>query len=241
VLVEGTPLYLVEADQQPSAIARAVQLLADGRARRLLADTPLPQLVLERVVLAGGGPVDAVNQALLAQGFAAQVADEPRFIAEAGGRALLAGLCEVERGLVVDVGQTSIKVSTADARACLARPLDVPLELHARDPRLQARYRANTVAFFASALRAPVPPAGVVLALPCEVADDLSVAGCSYPWLAGDRTLVSDVLQAAQLVDTRCLVLNDAELAALSIAQQPNVRRTLVLTLGLGLGGAYLT
>jgi hypothetical protein len=81
----------------------------------------------------------------------------------------------------------------------------------------------------------------LVLALPCEIEDDLSVAGCSYPWLAGDRALVRDLLAAAELLESPCLVLNDAELAAVSVdLSRARGAGTLVLTLGLGLGGAYL-
>lgn len=225
-LVGERPLYLLRATEIGPAIAQVVRELSVGKARRLRAHEHLPKLAFERVVLAGGGPIDEAAAALQALGFPTSRAQDPHWIAERGGRALLATLCAPERGAVLDVGQTALKYSDARGRSRWERSLcEVPLELDARDPALHPGYRANTIAFFAAPLLRAPALAGLVLALPCEIADDLSVAGCSYPWLAGDRTLIGDLLRFARLSHVPCLVLNDAELAAVSVAQEGRRRR----------------
>ena len=78
-----------------------------------------------------------------------------------------------------------------------------------------------------------------MLALPAEIGDDLAVADCSYPWADGDRTLVDDVLTSAG-VDVPTLLLNDAELAAVTVQEQEPVCTTLVLTVGTGVGAALV-
>lgn len=241
-LIGATPLYLLAPGLIPGAIAQLVAQLAEGSARRLRAHTRLPKLVIDQVVLAGGGPLVATQAALCARGIDATIASDPAWIAEPGGRALLQTLHAEREGAVLDVGQTALKLSDRTGRLRLARPLDeVPLELDARDPERAADFRARTIAFISSAFRARTPPAALVLALPCEIEDDLSVAGCSYPWPAGDTALIREIMQTAQLGHVPCLVLNDAELAAISVdLTRPHEQRTLVLTLGLGLGAAYL-
>lgn len=240
-VIEGVPLYRLPADQVPCAIATLVEQLRLGLAQRLRAGTRLPGLRVERVVLAGGGPLEAAKTQLCARGIHASIADDAAWIAERGGRALLQAFAPEAAGAVIDVGQTAIKYSDAAGRLRLERDLrEVPLELDVRDCAEAATFRARTIAFIASALRQRSAPAALVLGLPCEIDADLTVAGCSYPWPAGDRNLVSDILRAAQLERIPCRVLNDAELAALSVSLLHKDDATLVLTLGLGLGAAYL-
>jgi hypothetical protein len=253
VMVGNRALYQLPHADQPAAIADVVVQLREGRARRLRPDAPLARLAIDEVVLAGGRALDDTLSALHALSIVARCAPDPLWIAEPGGRALLATFSNARSGIVLDVGQTALKLIGPRGRAHLPRPLDqVPLELHARDPALQPTFRANTVAFIAAALAGQPRPDALVLALPCEVADDLTVSGCSYPWRAGDARLVHDILRCAGLLDLPCWVLNDAELAALSVGlagcpapalwsqTTPRALTTLVLTLGLGVGAAAL-
>lgn len=240
-LIDGEPLYWLPAEQKPEAIASLVCALRAGSARRLRAHASLPEVAFERVVLAGGADLGTTLAALRARGLDAEVAPDPAWIAEPGGRALLHALAANE-GAVIDVGQTALKLGDRDGRARRQRDLnEIPLELDARDPDQAPLYRARTVEFIASTLRARARPDALVMGLPCEIGDDLYVAGCSYPWPAGDATLIADILRSAGLERIPCLVLNDAELAALSVDLICAAHeRTLVLTLGLGLGAAYL-
>ncbi len=81
----------------------------------------------------------------------------------------------------------------------------------------------------------------IVLALPSEIDDALVCAGSTYPGMAGDGTLVADVLGAAGFARTPALVLNDAELAAVAARElvAPGAR-ALVLTVGFAVGAAVL-
>jgi hypothetical protein len=239
-LIDGTPLYQLPELQKPSAVACLVQQLRHGVAERLRTGA-LPTLHVESVVLAGGGPLQDVCAALTLRGIPAAVSAEPAWIAERGGRALLQAFAPGSAGAVVDVGQTAIKYSDRDGRLRLERDLArVPLELDVRDSADARLFRKRAIEFIASAFHQRRAPEALVLALPCEVAQDLTLAGCSYPWPAGDHLLVRQLLHAAQLEHVPCRVLNDAELAAISVAIVHARPRTLVLTLGLGLGAAYL-
>ena len=61
--------------------------------------------------------------------------------------------------------------------------------------------------------------------------------------MGGDCTLLPDALEMAGLPDLPLLVLNDAELAALSAISDERLarfRKVLVLTLGFGIGAALI-
>ena len=88
-----------------------------------------------------------------------------------------------------------------------------------------------------------IPVEGLVIALPSRLDDDGVPEGSSYEGMAGDATLVRDTLEMAGLTDVPVWLLNDAELAAESARMHPAVdaqKRTLVITLGFGLGAALL-
>ncbi|MFZ6186206.1 hypothetical protein ACOXH8_46335, partial [Nannocystis pusilla] len=69
---------------------------------------------------------------------------------------------------------------------------------------------------------------------------DGALGTCSYPWRAGEP-IVEAFLDASELGGVPTLLVNDAELAAIGVAEDgvaPGV--TLVLTLGFGVGGALV-
>jgi hypothetical protein len=120
------------------------------------------------------------------------------------------------------------------------------LDVNAQTPDVRLPARRATVAYISSALLVATTPTAVVLALPCEIDEYLRVTGCSYPWDDNDSTLIPEVLTMAGLadVDVSVLVLNDAELAAAGVAASSATcsgeAATLVLTVGMGLGAAWL-
>jgi hypothetical protein len=237
-LVQEREIWTLPEPELPRAICTLVTALREGRARRARAGTTLPLLAIDRVVLGGGGVTEPAARALRAAGFDALVYPDPVWIGEAGGRALLEAFSPSGRGAVLEIGQTSVKYSDEEGRVRLPRPLAcVPIESDSR-AQDQAALRLQTLRFFAEAPRARRLPDALVLALPCEL-DGLRVAGCSYPWQDGDPTLIADLLTHAGLAAVPTRVLNDAELAAVSVSRSFGPR-TLVLTLGMGLGGAYL-
>jgi hypothetical protein len=140
----------------------------------------------------------------------ATVGADPVFAAARAG-ALLAPAC-------ADVGQTSIKL-VMNGKAWL-RPRDRGTD------------------FIARALSELSGPC--VIALPCELDDDLQLTECSYDWSANDLPLI---LRKAGLGQETALILNDAELAGVAAMNDPQVpkdKRTLVLTLGFGVGAALI-
>lgn len=235
LLVEGVPLYRIARDRDfGGVLGRAAEALASGMATSESgARFPDACRSIRRVVLVGGAAEDIVwcNASL-----PAERALDPEHCAEQGGRAILAG----QRGLVVDLGQSRLKIASAARRRVYARDFDaIPASLRPID----GTGRAALLAFVAGALREAVawdPPEALVLALPCEVSDDGVIGTCSYPWQSGDG-IVGEILEAAGLAGLTTWVLNDAELAALGVvAHGAREAGTLVLTLGFGVGGALL-
>jgi hypothetical protein len=155
----------------------------------------------------------AARRPFVAEALRATVAEEPVFAAARAG-AELAASC-------ADVGQTAIKL-VMNGRQWL----------HPRD---QSR---PAIDFIAGALAELTGPC--LLALPCVLEDDLKLTDCSYDWSAGD---LRPLLRKAGLDEEKALIMNDAELAAVASMNDPRVprkKRTLVLTLGFGVGAALL-
>jgi hypothetical protein len=234
VLIDGVPLYLVPVRERAQAIDALVMHLKAGTAQRQRGQR-LPLLLIDRVVMGGGG----ANHDWVAQVSGAAWGGSWD-LAKEGGLQLGASL-GADRTLVVDLGQTAIKWFYGDRQGRVPRPMSVPLEMHARhDPSARARTIAFVVDALGQALQADQRPDVVVLGMPCEIDDHLVVAGCSYPWPDGDRSVVAEVVAGAGLQASHVWVLNDAELAAVSVQVAGAGAGTLVLTIGLGVGAAYL-
>ena len=236
LVVDGRPLYRVARDGEfAAALGRAVEALIDGVAVSESA-ARFPELCrqIAQVVLVGGA-ADAV--AWPCSRVPAVPAIDPERCAEAGGLAILARAGQ--RGLVVDLGQSRLKVRGRRRRVYPRDLADIPVSARPVD----GAGRAALVAWVAAALReaaAETDPEAIVLALPCEVSERGELGTCSYPWSAGDP-IVAEILAAAGLTGTPTWLLNDAELAAIGVAAQgPVAAPTLVLTLGFGVGGALL-
>jgi hypothetical protein len=151
------------------------------------------------------------RRAGVAQALHATVSEDPLFAAVRAG-ARIAKAC-------ADVGQTAIKLSQ-DGRVW-SRPRD------------ESRPALELIAGALSELKGPC-----LLALPCALDDDLRLTDCSYAWRAED---LGPLLRLAQLDEETALIMNDAELAAVAALEEvPAAGRTLVLTLGFGVGAALL-
>jgi len=260
--------------QCASAREAAETLGADvAKALRLLIERNVGGAGQAQAVWLGGGLLnsegvrDTVLKANLP--FPVIVADDPTFCCAAGGKQLLSQYGD-GRGVVLDIGQTSIKgIVHAKGRARqLVFPRDhhsLPIhldEVAAPIPSAQAHLFVERAAGFIAraiisfvAVREPPPPV-LVLALPAALSDDGTPQGCTYPGWSGNKDLIPRI--AAQLdewiqadhghpwrnTEGRILLLNDAELAARSARLQSGVaaaRTSLVMTLGFGPGAALLS
>jgi hypothetical protein len=240
LVADGVPLYRADRGAGFGALlGRAVESLIDGAAVSV-SGTVFPALcrAIERVVLVGGAAHEVV---WTSSRVPARLAEDAEHCAESGGRAILAGLRPGvgATGLVVDLGQSLLKVSGARRRVY---PRDLARIPVSQRP-VEGLGRAALVAFVADALReaaADGEPGAIVLALPCELSPEGALGTCSYPWRAGD-TIVPEILAAAGLAEVPTVLINDAELAAVGVAERgPITAPTLVLTVGFGIGGALL-
>lgn len=240
LVVDGVPLYRhnrADVVGFAAALGRGVQAVIDGVAV-CESGTRFPALCREvREVVLVGGAADGLVWA--GARVPARLADDPHGCAERGGRAILARLGEHERGLVVDLGQSRLKISGARRHSHPRDFARIPVSTRPVD----GAGRAALIAWVAAALREAAderPPAAIVLALPCEIAADGELGTCSYPWAAGEA-IVAEFLAAAGLAGLPGVLLNDAELAAIGVAERgPIAAPTLVLTVGFGIGGALV-
>lgn len=150
-----------------------------------------------------------------------------RFFAWAAARTLF------DDPVVLDVGQTSIKGKPGQVypRNMTALPYGDILG--------KADRAIDWIARTLQAMLASAPSyAPIVLTLPAPLDADC-VPGENTYGFAGRRHTVDDILRAANAHHRKVYVANDAELAAL-LALQRSTWPTLVLTLGLGPGGALV-
>lgn len=236
LVVDGVPLYEVDRGGGYGAVlGRAVESLIDGVAvSESWPSFPEDCLKICRVVLVGGAAGEVV---WTSERVPAVPAVDAELWAERGGRAMLerAG----KRGLVVDLGQSRLKVRGARRWVFERDYLKIPISGRPVD----GRGRAALVEFVGGALREAAMgerPEAIVMALPCEISEDGVLGTCSYPWSAGD-TIVEEFLSEAGFDNVHTLLVNDAELAAIGVAEQGvGDGVTLVVTLGFGVGAALV-
>lgn len=236
LVVDGVPLYRADRGEGYGArLGRAVESLIDGAAQSV-SGTVFPALcrAIDRVVLVGGRAHEVV---WTRSRVPARLAADAERCAEQGGRAILERLGVT--GIVADLGQSLLKVSGVRRRVYPRDLAKIPVSQRP----VEGLGRAALVDFVATGLREAAEdhhPGAIVLALPCELSDAGVLGTCSYPWRAGDA-IVPEILAAAGLAEVPTVLINDAELAAVGVAERgPITAPTLVLTVGFGIGGALL-
>ncbi len=240
--VRGDTLFAARDEPDFGArLAEGVEAIRRGEARTRSRIT-LPEACrdIDAIFAGGGGLVAPIEAALRAIGLPFHGGDA--FAGEAGGLDLLDAM-GARSGLVVDVGQSAIKISAHAGRTRISRdfkrlPVTRPLGDRGdpRDP-----FRSFVADAVASAMRDFGEADALVLALPAELDDTGCPEGSSYPGLQGDGDLAGEVLARAGIPGARVVLLNDAELVALSAKRVVPERSTaLVLTIGFGIGGALL-
>lgn len=250
VIVGEHPLHeQMGSEHLPGLLLAALQDLRAGVARTLSGVGSLRAACDFALAYLGGGLTlrPGLAAALTGAPFPVIVDANGPFVGEAGGLSLLHKLGR--SGLVIDFGQTAIKVTARGRRFALPRDWSrLPPADRVAAGRVGSQREALR-AFLAGSVGqcleriAHFRPEAAVVALPCEL-DDYGCPGpSSYAGMDGDATLVTDCLRSAGLGDIPVLLLNDAELAAASARlcdAVPRQGKTLVLTLGFGVGGAVL-
>jgi hypothetical protein len=240
--VRGDTLFAARDEPDFGArLAEGIEAIRRGEAiTRSRITLPDACQAIDTIFAAGGGVSASVEAAL--RGIGLELHRGDAFAGETGGLDLLDAI-GARSGLVVDVGQSAIKISSRSGRARIPRdferlPVTRPLGDRGdpRDP-----FRDFVAGAVISAMRDFGEADALVLALPAELDDAGCPEGSSYPGLQGDRDVAAEVAARAGIPGARVILLNDAELAALSAKRVVPARSTaLVLTIGFGIGGALL-
>ena len=150
------------------------------------------------------------------------------------GSSPIFGACEAALGhwnkaVAIDVGQTQIKIAYEDERISIPRDLK----------RLPVQGPSDYSCLLNFIIRSlpELNPQHVVLALPCSIGLDLELGDSSYSSMGNNPRLLKDVSQAYPRSTWH--IINDAELATLC-ATEVGKQRTLVLTLGFGVGACIV-
>ncbi len=179
----------------------------------------------------------------------------------AGGGLILEGLGRGDdAALVADVGQTQIKIGVVDGGRVSGRvwrfdrPWDrLPVQDCGADDfpstRLQDQHIDRLVEFVGQAIEkclreTEIQVTTLILALPCELGEDLVPGPCSYGDWSQEPELLRRILDSIRAPLRSVIVLNDAELAGYAVldrcSEQEDWRDCLVITLGFGPGAAYV-
>ena len=232
----------------PALLGRSIQALRRGEGRTRT-DGDLPQAVagFDSLYLAGRRATEApIRSCVSALGLPVVFAKTPHYPGQKEGLRLLEGFGSTT-GWICDVGQTGFKISCATQCMRFERELkrlpvriDDPAESIPDQRRELRAWLAECVRAFAT--KAALPDA-LLFALPSRLDDAAVPEGSSYIGMAGDESLLIDVIEASGLNPRNVVAMNDAELAALDALAEPALEsqaKTLVLTIGFGVGAALV-
>lgn len=232
----------------PDALRTALELLHAGRAAtRTHGLLPPVAAGFDAVLLTGGRSHErALRAALSNLAFPVYCGDEDLYAGAPGGFECLRA--RGFSGWVADLGQSHFKIASPHRRWVFARDwtrLRPKVEVLPSEEAAHRRRLREFVAlrFQMAMAEAEARPPALVFALPTRVGEDGTPEGSSYAGMRGDRALLPEAMAMAGLAGRPLLVLNDAELAALSArldARVAGLRKVLVLTLGFGIGAALI-
>lgn len=242
---------LWERMQEPSFPQILVRCLVELRRGEgaTRSEGPVPRRVagFDSLFVSGGRAKETTVRAALSNlGLPVVYSATPDFPARVQADALLRDR-RAAAGWVVDLGQTSLKISSRDAERVFARDFtSLPVRTGNGTEQI-AQQRSVLRDWVAQSLRAfsrdSAPPEGVFFSLPSRLDAAGVPEGSSYIGMAGDAELVADTLDRAGLEPRVVLTGNDAELASLEALAEPDLRardKTLVLTLGFGVGATLV-
>lgn len=222
VTIEARTLWEWQREESfPEVLSLALEQLTNGIAttpdKRPIKHIPIEY---EHLYITGGA---SQSPALRKKFINADFSGSPIF------GACESGLNYWDHALAIDVGQTQIKVAYENERITIPRDFK---RLPVRGP---SSY-ASLLDFIKGALP-NIKPQNVILALPCHISPDLNLGDSSYAKMGGSPLFLKDLSQAYP--ESTWHVINDAELATLC-APDRGENRTLVLTLGFGVGACLL-
>lgn len=247
LLVNRRVLWETMAEPEfPAVLGRIITALRRGEGEtRSEGRVPTVIAGFDSLYVSGGRSREPlIRSGLQALGVPVSFSRTPDQPGEGPGLRLLAELSSAT-GWLCDLGQTSFKICGHAGRAQFCRDYqrlpvrtDGPTESVEEQRRDLRRWLSESLRTFTT--DAPMPDA-LLFALPSRLDDAAMPEGSSYIGMAGDDSLIADAMAAAGLKPRHVLVLNDAELAAMDALADEALQgcaKTLVLTLGFGLGAA---
>lgn len=235
------------SDSFPNVLKATLEKIHDGTAVTASGQIipRLSQAFDSLYVCGGGAQNNAVVEALRKLSVPTVVAKDPLFSSTVEGHRLLAQM-NLE-GPVVDIGQTQIKISNNGIKSVFKRDFDTLLVRTGHNDYL----RNEQLTFFYEYVSASIkkcidgscPPEAMVLALPCAISPSGNLGESSYIGMNANTKMISEIACQSGLENKIILLLNDAELAAhgaLFDQRLADFRRTLVITLGFGVGASVI-
>jgi hypothetical protein len=247
LLVNGRVLWeTMQEPGFPETLCRTIAALRRGQGETR-SEGRVPDAIagFDSLYIAGGRSREPqIRSGLETLGLPMAFSQTPDFPGEIGGHRLLTGFPS-GTGWLCDLGQTSFKICTPAARMQFRRDLqrlpvrtDGPGESAPEQRRQLREWLSESLGNF---LKQAAAPNAILFAMPSRLDDAGVPEGSSYIGMAGDGLLIPDAMMAAGMTPRRVLVMNDAELATLDALDEAALRscaKTLVITLGFGLGAA---
>ena len=237
---------MMNGDNFPKVLCGIIQKLRRGEGETR-SEGPVPDVIkgFDSLFVSGGRsqepPVLAALRELDLPVCFSRTPDHPGSVP---GLRLLGGF---GAGWLCDLGQSAFKICAASQSMKFGRDLQrmpIRVEVSMESIPLQRQqlrdWLSESLRIFS--IRAGVPEV-ILFALPSRLDDAAVPETSSYIGMAGDDRLIPDAIKAAGLNPRRVLVMNDAELAALDGLCEPELQgraKTLVITLGFGLGAALI-
>jgi hypothetical protein len=207
---------------------------------------PERSLGFDSLYICGGGAQNRpVIEAIQELCIHAVFAEDPVFSSAKGGQRLLENIGL--RGPTIDVGQTQIKISSNGVNRAFKRDFDT---LAVRTGQRGSLIDEQLTSFYSyvsdsikQCINVTTPPEAIVLALPCSITTDCTLGESSYIGMKGNNKMISTIVGKAGLEGAEVLLLNDAELTGYTALSDPRLagyKKTLVLTLGFGVGASIM-
>ena len=220
-LAQHTTLFQLRDDKPAyyAGLAEFLERLHAGLAETATCDQLAHAAGFNRLLIAGGGAA--------AIPFPHTLLPPDPFCARRGAEAIWTELAW-QRPLAIDLGQTQMKLISPSANIAFQRKLP-----YGRAALPECEGRDQLRAFLRTALSTTNNYDGVVLALPNRITPQGEAESSTYPGLYGPI----EPLFASLFPNVPWVVVNDAVLTARGYPP-PSKEKTLVLTMGFGVGAA---